>query len=80
MASYRVFLLSIEVLYAHCISQIDLLYFYLFIHDRERGRQRHRQREKPAPCREPNVGLNPRSPGSYPWVKAALNHWAARAP
>ena len=27
--------------------------------DRERERQRHRQREKQAPCREPDVGLDP---------------------
>ena len=31
--------------------------------DRERERQRHRQREKEAPCREPDVGLDPGSPG-----------------
>ena len=31
--------------------------------DRERDRQRHRQREKQAPCREPNPGLYPRTPG-----------------
>ena len=44
----------------------------LFIHDRHRGRerQRHRQREKQAPCREPDVGLNPRTLGSGPaWAK-----------
>ena len=29
--------------------------------ERERERQRHRQREKQAPCREPDVGLDPRS-------------------
>ena len=32
--------------------------------DRERKRQRHRQREKKAPCREPNVELDPRTLGS----------------
>ena len=31
-----------------------------------RERQRHRQREKQAPYGEPNVGLNPRTPGSQP--------------
>ena len=31
---------------------------YLFI-DTEGERQRHRQREKQAPCREPNVRLDP---------------------
>ena len=48
---------------------------YLFIHERhrERERQRHRQREKQAPCREPNVGLDPGTPGSQPGPKAALN-------
>ena len=40
----------------------------------ERERQRHRQREKQAPCREPNMGLNPGSPGSRRGLKAALNH------
>ena len=41
--------------------------------ERERERQRHRQRERQAPHREPNVGLDPRSPGSGPGLKAALN-------
>ena len=38
--------------------------------ERERERQRHRQREKQAPCREPDVGLHPGSPGSRPGPKA----------
>ena len=48
---------------------------------RQRERQRHRQREKQAPCRKPDVGLDPRSPGSGPGLKAALNRgatWAAQ--
>ena len=49
------------------------LRFYLFIHERRRERQRHRQREKQAPRREPDVGLDPRSPGSHPGPKEALN-------
>ena len=55
--------------------------FYLFIHERhtERHRQRQRQREKQAPCREPDVGLDPASPGSCPGLKAALNLWATQA-
>ena len=36
----------------------------------QRKRQRHRQREKQAPCGEPNAGLDPRSPGSWPEPKA----------
>ena len=41
----------------------------LFIRDTHRERQRHRQREKQVPWREPNVGLNPRAPGSCPEAK-----------
>ena len=41
-----------------------------------RERQRHRQKEKQAPCKEPDVGLNPRSPGSHPGLQAELNHCA----
>ena len=40
---------------------------YLCIHETER--QRHRQREKQAPCREPDVGLDPQTPGSSPEPK-----------
>ena len=36
----------------------------------ERERQRHRRREKQAPCREPDVGLDPGTPGSRPGPKA----------
>ena len=42
----------------------------LFIYERERERQRHRRKEKQAPCQEPNVGLDPRTPGSRPGPKA----------
>ena len=41
--------------------------------ERERKRQIHRQREKQGLFREPDVGLNPGSPGSGPGLKAALN-------
>ena len=37
---------------------------------RERERQRHRQRERQAPRREPDVGLDPRTLGSHPRLKA----------
>ena len=37
---------------------------------RERERPRHRQRERQAPCKEPDVELDPRTPGSgRPWVE-----------
>ena len=42
--------------------------------ERERERQRHRQKEKQAPCREPDMGLDPQSPRSHPGLKAVLNH------
>ena len=62
-------------------GHIPVYYFFKdFIYrDRERGAERHRQREKQAPCREPDVGLDPRSPGSGPGLKAALNHCATGA-
>ena len=46
--------------------------------DREGEREREREaetqtEEKRAPCREPDTGLDPRSPGSGPGLKAALN-------
>ena len=54
--------------------------FYLFIEThRERERQSHRQREKQASYREPDVGLDPGSPGSRPGLQAALNHCATGA-
>ena len=53
----------------------------LFIHGRyrEKVRQRHRQREKQAPCREPDVGLDPGSSGSHPRLQAAPNRCATGA-
>ena len=38
--------------------------------DIEREKQRLRRKEKQAPCREPDVGLDPGSPGSHPGPKA----------
>ena len=37
---------------------------------RDTERQRHRQREKQAPCREPDVELDPGTPESRPGPKA----------
>ena len=50
---------------------------------RERERQKHRQREKQAPCREPDVGLDPGTPGSRTEPKAdaqPLSHPGAPKP
>ena len=38
--------------------------------DTEGERKRLRQREKQAPFREPDVGPDPRTPGTYPEPKA----------
>ena len=38
--------------------------------DTHRERQRHRQREKQAPCRQPDAGLDPRTPESRPGPRA----------
>ena len=38
--------------------------------DTERERQRCRQREKQTSCKEPDVGLDPGTPGSRPEPKA----------
>ena len=51
--------------------------FYLFTHERHRKRQRHKQKEKQAPWGEPDVGLDPRTLGSQPELKAdtqSLSH------
>ena len=56
------------------------LRFYVFIHERHRERQRHSQREKQVPCREPDVGLNLRTPGSLPQPKADAQPLNTQAP
>ena len=49
-----------------------LRFIYLFMIDieRQRERQRHRRREKQTPCGEPDVGLDPGTPGPRPRPKA----------
>ena len=54
----------------------DFIYLFMRGTEREREKQRLRQRKKQAPYREPDVGLDPKSPGSRPGLKVALNHWA----
>ena len=46
--------------------------------ERERGEETQAEGEKQAPCREPDVGLDPGSPGSHPRLKTGaklLSHW-----
>ena len=40
----------------------------------EREAENRQREKKQAPCREPNMGLDARSPGSHPGLKVALNH------
>ena len=47
--------------------------------EREGEGQRHRQREKQAPCREPDVGLDPGSLGSHPGLQVVSNRCATGA-
>ena len=69
----------------HVEESVGISFFlkkiYLLITDRkrERERQRQRHREKQAPCREPDVRLDLRTPGSGPGLKAALYRWATLA-
>ena len=53
-------------------ERVSFLRFYLFMRDTQKKRQRHRQREreKQAPCKKPDVVLDPRSPGLRPGLKA----------
>ena len=46
----------------------NILFTYYERH-RERERQRHKQREKQTPCKEPDAGLDPRTPESCPEPK-----------
>ena len=41
---------------------------------RDRERENEREREKQAPCKEPDVGLDPGSPGSCSGPKAGASH------
>ena len=65
-------------LFIFIFLKILFIYSWETQRERERERQRHRQREKQAPCREPDVGLDPQTPGSRPGPKAVLNCWATQ--
>ena len=59
------------------LSFFCFVLFCFLIYDSHRERERHRQREKQTPFREPNVGLDPTTPGSRPGLKAgskSLSH------
>ena len=46
--------------------------------DTQRERQKHRQREKQAPCKEPDVGLDPGSWNHALGQRQMLNHWPSQ--
>ena len=59
----------------------NILFIYSW--ERQREKQRHRQREKQAPCEEPDMRFDPRTPGSRPEPKSRvrhLTHWAIQVP
>ena len=47
-----------------------LIYVKDFIHSQETERERQRHRQMQAPCREPDVRLDPGTPGSRPGPKS----------
>ena len=59
----------------------NILKKILFIYswETERKRQRQRQREKQAPCKEPDVGLNPGTMDHTLGRRQTPNHWATQA-
>ena len=77
---------TLKVLFSKCVP-ITLFFKKDFIYllkterekEREGERQRHRQREKQAPCREPDMGLDPWSPGSCPGLKVGTKLLSPRA-
>ena len=70
LSASKTFLLILKLgLWNHTSFFLFKDFIYLFMRDTEKG-QRHRQREKQAPCEEPDVGLDPWTPGSHPEPKA----------
>ena len=68
------FTFSQVIQFGECLFVVVVFeYFLIYLFMRDTERQRHRQREKQAPCREPDGGLDPVSPGSHPGLKTALN-------
>ena len=63
-------------------SNLFLFFKILFIYSGEtqRKRQRHRQREKQAPCKEPDVELDPEPQNHDLSQRQALDHGATQVP
>ena len=45
------------------------LFFFFKIYSQERGQSYRQREEKQAPCRDPDVGFDPGTPGSRPEPK-----------
>ena len=72
MVPYDYRIIIIDFMFViNCVFFKDFIYLPMrdTERERERQRQRHRPREKQAPCREPDMGLDPRSPGSRPGLR-----------
>ena len=77
---FEIYLICFEILrsYIHYSTSFGFFFkrcfIYLFTRDRHREREReaerHRQREKQAPCRKPDVELDPGTLGLHPESKA----------
>ena len=60
--------LLLKILYSYpVVVFFKILFIYSW--ETQRERQRHRQREKQAPHRDPDVGLDPRTPGEAKLVR-----------
>ena len=74
IAKFKISLLFMVELHTRTHQRLLFIFFLniLFIYSSEtcRERQRYRQKEKQAPRREPDTGLDPRTPGSRPESKA----------
>ena len=61
------------------LSNFFLKILFIYSWETHRERQRHRQKEKQAPCREPDAGFVPRTPGYTLSWRQTLNHWVTQA-
>ena len=64
--------LTIENILRRNVFIFNFLKDFIYLFMRHRERQRHRQKEKQAPCRKPDAGLDPRTPGLQPEPKADI--------
>ena len=59
-----------------CCFHTKIFFKILFIHEKYREREREAETQaegKQAPCKEPDAGLDPKTPGSHPGPRQAPN-------